>query len=274
MNAAIRDATRFWSVIWRQRRMILQMVRREVVGRYRGTILGFAWAVFQPLMMLLVYTFAFNVVFRSRWTGETSGGEEINFAVAMFLGFIIYTLFTDTINRAPSLVVGHVNYVKKVVFPLEILAPVAIGVTLFNAAVAFLLWVGLFSVIHHAMPWTILLLPLVLFPLVLMSAGVAWFFASLGVFVRDLGQVVSLVTMSLLFLSPIFYPASAIPEPFRGWMNANPLTGIIEEARKVAISGVLPDWGLLSLNLLLGMALAHLGFLWFVRTRSGFADVL
>jgi lipopolysaccharide transport system permease protein len=274
MKAAIRDATRFWSIIWRQRRMILQMVHREVVGRYRGTILGFTWAIFQPLMMLLVYTFAFNVVFRSRWSGETSGGEEINFAVAMFLGFIIYTLFTDTINRAPSLVVGHVNYVKKVVFPLEILAPVAIGVTLFNAGVALLLWMGLFSVIHHAMPWTIVLLPLVLFPLVLMSAGAAWFFASLGVFVRDLGQVVSLLTMSLLFLSPIFYPVSAIPEPFRGWMNANPLTGIIEEARKVAISGVLPDWGLLSLNLLLGMALAHLGFLWFVRTRSGFADVL
>jgi lipopolysaccharide transport system permease protein len=274
MKIAVRDAMLLWSINWRHRHMILQMVRREVAGRYRGSMFGLAWSVAQPLMMLTVYTFAFNIVFKSRWNGTTSNGDEINFAVAMFIGFIVYTLFSECVNRAPSLVLGHANYVKKVVFPLEILATVTIGTALFSAGVGLSLWVGLMLVFHQAIPVTILLLPIVLLPLVFMTAGLVWFLSSLGVFLRDLGQVVSLATLCLLFLSPIFYPASAIPDPFRAWIEINPLTGVIEEARKVAIAGQLPDWGLLGLQSLAAAIVAQLGFIWFTRTRWGFADVL
>jgi lipopolysaccharide transport system permease protein len=264
----------WWAVVWRHRQIILRMIRREVVGRYLGSLLGVAWSAIQPLALICVFSFAFNVVFQSRWTGAAGAARETNFAVAMFFGYIIFNLVAEPLGRAPSLILSHATYVKKTVFPLEILAAVTIGTALFHFSIAFLVWSALLLVIHQSVPWTILLLPLVLFPLVPAVLGIVWLFASLGVFVRDLGQVVGPITMSLMFLSPIFYPTSAVPSPFRAWMYANPLTCIIEDARKVAIFGELPSATLLAANLLLGLAVAHLGYLWFARTRRGFADVL
>jgi lipopolysaccharide transport system permease protein len=192
----------------------------------------------------------------------------------MFIGYIVFTLVSEPLNRAPSLVVGHVNYVKKVVFPLEILATVVVGTALFQFGMAFMAWLGLLLLVHQSVPWTILLLPFVLLPLVLMTTGLVWLLASLGVYIRDLGQVIGPATLCLMFLSPVFYPASAIPLPFRSWMFANPLTGIIEQARKVAIFGEVPDGALLAGNTILGFAFVYLGHLWFMRTRRGFADVI
>jgi lipopolysaccharide transport system permease protein len=274
MRTVISNATALWVVNWQHRDLIRRMIRREIAGRYLGSVLGIAWAVIQPLIMLCVFTFAFNVIFRSRWVGAAVGEPETNFAVAMFIGFIVFTLVSEPLNRAPSLVVGHVNYVKKVVFPLEILATVVVGTALFQFGMGFMAWLGLLLLVHHSVPWTIVFLPLVLFPVVLMTAGLVWLLASLGVYVRDLGQIIAPATLCLMFLSPVFYPASAVPLPFRSWIFANPLTGIIEEARKVAIFGEMPDGALLAGNLILGLTVAHLGYLWFTRTRRGFADVL
>ncbi len=274
MRTALFTTLHPWAVIWRHRDVILRMIRREIVGRYLGSALGVAWSIIQPLALLCVFTFAFNVVFQSRWTSAGTVQSETNFAVAMFLGYIIFNLIAEPVNRAPSLIVVHANYVKKAVFPLEILVTVAVGGALFHFGMALMVWLGLVLVVHQAIAWTVILLPLVVLPLVLMVAGFVWVLASLGVFIRDLSQVVGPGTMSLLFLSPVFYPASAVPPPFKTWMYANPLTGVIEEARKVAIFGELPDWLLLAGYTLLGIAVAHLGHLWFVRTRRGFADVL
>lgn len=274
MKSAFGGAFSLWTVNWRHRDLILRMIRREIAGRYLGSMLGAAWAVLQPLVMLCVFTFAFSVVFQSRWTSATGVEAPTSFPVAMFLGFIIFTLFSESLNRAPLIVLGNTTYVKRTVFPLEILATVALGAALFHFAMAFLVWLGLLLVLHRAVAWTILLLPLVLLPLVLLIAGLVWLLASLGVYVRDLAQVIGPTIMASLFLSPVFYPADAVPLPFRTWMYANPLTGIIEQARKVAIFGELPDWPLLAASFVLGLAAAHLGFLWFTRTRQGFADVL
>lgn len=267
------DAIELWAENWRHRHMVARMIRREIAGRYLGSVLGLAWWVVQPILMLLVYTFAFNVVFQSRWPTRSDGGET-NFIIAMFIGLIIYSLVAECLNRAPTLILGHVNYVKKVVFPLQILALVVVGSALFNAGVSLTIWICLLAAVQHDIPWTIVFLPVVLLPVLLFGTGIVWLLSSLGVFIRDLGQFATLSTMLLLFLSPIFYPMSAIPEPFRAWLVANPLTGVIEEARKVAIYGDWPDFGLLGINLLVGIAFSHLGLLWFTRMRRAFADVL
>ena len=263
-----------WLTVWQHRDITLRMIRREIAARYLGSMLGAAWSILQPLMLLCVFTFAFNIVFRSRWTSSVAAGEETSFAVAMFIGYIVFNLFSESVNRAPLLVLAHANYVKRTIFPLEILPVIAVGSALFNAASAFLVWLVLLILVQQSVPWTIVLLPAVVLPLVLMVFGLALLLASLGVFVRDLVQVTGPATMSLLFLSPVFYPVSAVPSHIQAWMYAYPLTGIIEQARSVAIYGELPDWGMLAAHALLGFAAAHLGYAWFMRTRRGFADVL
>ncbi|MBC7193999.1 ABC transporter permease [Marinobacter sp.] len=259
--------------LWRNRRLIGQMTRREVVGRYRGSVMGLAWSFFNPVLMLFVYTFVFSVVFKARWG---AGGEEsrVDFAIILFVGMIVHGLFAECINRAPGLILSNVNYVKKVVFPLEILPWVAMGSALFYSLVSTVVLLLAQLIINQSLPWTSVLFPLVLLPLVFAGMGFAWFLAALGVYVRDIGQVTGIFTTVLLFLSPVFYPVSALPEEYRGLLQLNPLTLIIEESRKVLVFGSLPDWPSLGIGLLAGLAIAAAGFWWFQKTRKGFADVL
>jgi len=253
--------------------LIWQMTKRDVIGRYRGSILGLAWSFFNPLLMLAVYTFVFSVVFKARWAsdGEESKGE---FAIILFAGMIVHGMFAECINRAPSLILSNVNYVKKVVFPLEILPWIAIGSALFHALVnIFVLLVFAFS-IRLTLPWTVVFLPVILFPLVLVVLGLEWFLASMGVYLRDISQTMGIVTTVMMFLSPIFYPVTALPEEYQTLFFLNPLTFIIEQTRNVLVWQTLPDFSGLGWYALAGIAVAWLGFLWFQKTRKGFADVL
>jgi lipopolysaccharide transport system permease protein len=187
---------------------------------------------------------------------------------------IVHGIFAEVTNRAPSLMLGNVNFVKRVVFPLEILPVVAAGAALFHAAVSLAVLLGAVFVATGSVPWTALLFPLVLVPLLMLTLGVAWVLASLGVFMRDVGQVVGLLTTVLLFLSPVFFPITAVPESFRPWMQINPLTFAIEQSRALLIFGELPslqDW--LVYTAATGVV-AWVGYVWFQKTRKGFADVL
>lgn len=255
------------------RSLIWQMTRREVVGRYRGSLMGLAWSFFNPLLMLVIYTFVFSVVFKARWG---VGGEEsrADFAIILFVGMIVHGLFAECINRAPGLILSNVNYVKKVVFPLEILPWVALGSALFNSLVSTVVLMLAQLIINQSLPWTSVFFPLVLLPLVFAGMGFAWFLAALGVFVRDIGQVTGIFTTVLMFMSPVFYPMSALPKEYQVWLQLNPLTLIIEESRKILILGSLPDWPSIGITLLAGLAIASAGFWWFQKTRKGFADVL
>lgn len=259
--------------LWQNRRLIWQMTRREVVGRYRGSVMGLAWSFFNPVLMLVVYTFVFSVVFKARWG---VGGEEskAGFAIILFVGMIVHGLFAECINRAPSLIISNVNYVKKVVFPLEILPWVAMGSALFYSLVSTVVLLVAQLIVSKTLPWTSVLFPVVLVPLVFAGMGFAWFLAALGVYVRDIGQVTGIFTTVLMFLSPVFYPVSALPEKYRGLLQVNPLTLIIEESRKVLIFGNPPDWSPLGVAAAAGLAVAAAGFWWFQKTRKGFADVL
>jgi lipopolysaccharide transport system permease protein len=259
--------------LWRNRRLILQMVRREVVGRYKGSALGLAWSFFNPLLMLAVYTFVFSEVFKLRW-GAGTDDSKIQFAVVLFVGIIVHGLFAEVLGRAPSVILANVNFVKKVVFPVEILPVVAVGTALFHTIVSLVVLLTAFALFHGFVYWTVVLAPLVLLPLVILTLGFAWMFAALGVYLRDVGQTTGIITTALLFLSPVFYPLTSLPERFQPWLLANPLTFMIEQARNVLIWGTPPNWVGLTLYSVAALFFCWLGFAWFQKTRAGFADVL
>ena len=259
--------------LWRNRQLIIQMTRREVVGRYRGSVLGIAWSFFHPLLMLAIYTFVFSVVFKARW-GVNTDESKTQFAVVLFVGLIVHGLFAEVINRAPTLITSNVNFVKKVVFPLDILPSVAIGAALFHSLVSLGVLLIAFVIFNGYLNWTVIFIPLVLLPLIIITLGFAWMLASLGVFLRDLGQTTGIITVVMLFFSPIFYPVTALPEKLRHWIMANPLTFIIEQAREVLIWGHLPNWMWLGIYTIAATVVAWLGYVWFQKTRKGFADVL
>ncbi len=260
--------------LWQNRSLIAQMSKREVVGRYKGSILGLAWSFFNPVFMLVVYTFVFSEIFKSRWGGVGVEESKTQFAIVLFVGMIVLGLFSEVVNRAPTLVLANVNYVKKVVFPLEILPLIVMGAALFHAMISLAVLLSAFFLLNGYLHWTALLLPLVLLPLLILIMGLAWILASLGVFLRDVGQFVTILTTVLTFLSPIFYPVSAVPEAARVFIMANPLTFIIEQSREVLLWGHLPDWSGLGLYTLVALMFAWAGFVWFQKTRKGFADVL
>lgn len=262
--------------LWKHRQLIGQMIKREVVGRYKGSFLGLGWSFLNPLLMLCVYTFVFSVVFKARWGAAPEGGEESKamFAIVLFVGMIVHGLFAEILNRAPGLIIGNVNYVKKVVFPLEILPVVTAGAALFHTLISLSVWLLAYVIFIDVPHWHALLLPVVILPLLLLALGLAWFFASLGVFLRDVGQTIAIITTIMMFLAPVFFPVKSLPEEFQPLIMANPLTFIIEQAREVLIWGRLPDFsGLLRY---MGAALIVLwaGFAWFQKTRKGFSDVL
>ena len=254
--------------------LIAKMTQREVVGRYKGSTFGLAWSFFNPIFMLVVYTFVFSEIFKSRW-GESSLHEsKTDFAVILFVGMIILGVFNEIINRAPGLIVGNVNYVKKVVFPIEILPIISTAAALFHGLVSLCVLLLALLLFNGHIHWTALYIPFVLLPLVVLATGLAWIIASLGVFLRDIGQTMGILTTLLTFLSPVFFPVSAVPERFRPFMLANPLTFIIEQARDVLIWGRVPNWAGLVIYTLAAIVVAWLGFCWFQKTRKGFADVL
>lgn len=260
--------------LWRNRQLIAQMTKREVAGRYKGSAMGLAWSFFNPVFMLVVYTFVFSEIFKARWGGIGGDDSKTQFALVLFVGMIVLNLFSEVFNRAPGLILANVNYVKKVVFPIEILPVIAMLVALFHSLISLGVLLIAFAVFNGYLHWTAVFIPLILLPLVIITIGLAWILASLGVFLRDVGQLVGIISTVLMFLSPVFYPLNAVPERFRPIIMANPLTFIIEQAREVLIWGHLPNWIGLGGYTLAAAAIAWAGYAWFQKTRKGFADVL
>lgn len=257
--------------LWRNRQLIIQMTKREVVGRYKGSVMGLAWSFFNPVFMLVIYTFVFSVIFKSRWGGDES---RTLFAVLLFVGMIVLGLFSEVVNRAPSLILTNVNYVKKVVFPIEILPVIAMGAALFHSLISLSVLLAAFVLFNGYLHWTVVFTPLIFFPLVIVTLGLAWALAALGVFLRDVGQTIGIITTVLMFLSPVFYPVTAVPEKFRPFIMANPLTFIIEQAREVLVWGHIPDWIGLGIYTAAAIVVSWVGYALFQKTRKGFADVL
>ncbi|WP_286978721.1 ABC transporter permease [Pseudomonas sp.] len=258
--------------LWRSRNLILISARREVLGRYRGSVMGILWSFFNPLFMLAVYTVVFSVVFKARW-GE-GNDSKTEFALVLFAGLFIFTLFAECINRAPALILSNVNYVKKVVYPLEILPAINLLSAIFHASISLVVWLLAYCLFYGAPHLSVLFLPFVVMPYLMFIMGLSWALASLGVYLRDVSQVVGVLTSVLMFLSPIFYPVSALPGKYQKFLYLNPLTPVIEMVREVLYWGNYPDFKLLAVYWFLTSVIAWLGFAWFQKTRKGFADVL
>lgn len=257
----------------RNRDLISQMAKREVLGRYRGSVVGLGWSFFNPLLMLSVYTFFFSYVFKSRW-GDTNNVGHADFAIVLFVGLIIHGLFSECINRAPLLITSNINYVKKVVFPLEIFPWIAMGSALFHTSISVLVLLVLQFIISGSWQWTMIFFPLIMLPLIIVTLGFAWLLAAMGVYLRDICQTTGLITSVMLFVSPVFYPISTLPNKMQLFVMLNPLTLIIEESRKALLYGELPNWTALGFYSIVAIIVAWFGFWLFQIARKGFADVL
>lgn len=263
---------RAFSSLWRNRSLLTGLIRREIVGRYKGSMLGILWSLFNPVLMLAVYTFFFSVIFRVRWLGGSDSKTE--FALILFSGLLVFNFFAECINRAPTLILSNVNYVKKIVFPLEFLPVVAMGSAGFHLLISFLVWIG-FYILFFGLPHIgVLLFPIILTPLILLTLGISFFLASLGVYLRDVSQIVGSLVPVLMFLSPVFYPLKSLPNEFQSIVHLSPITVAVEQAREVMYWNTAIDWSVWSGYLVISSVIAWLGFAWFQKTRKGFADVL
>lgn len=252
--------------------LVYQMAKRDVIGRYRGSFIGLFWSFFNPLLMLVIYTFVFGVIFASRWTGQTGG--HVEFAIILFAGLNINSMFAECANRGATLIVENTNFVKRVVFPLETLAWSTIGSALFHLLISTVVLLVMSLAVNHFIPWTVVFFPVVIACFMPFVVGVIWMLSALGVFLRDLKQAIGIVTIALQFLAPILYPIDRIPEPYKHLMYLNPLTVIVQEAQNTLVWGRVPDWMHLFVYLLVSLVFAWVALAWFERSRKGFADVL
>ncbi len=256
----------------RHRSLIRELTVREVLGRYRGASFGLLWSLISPFLMLCVYTFAFGTVMGGRW--PQPGDQQVDFAIILFAGLIVHGFFAECFTRAPSLVTSNVNYVKKVIFPIEILPWPMVLSALFHFLMNIVVFMVVRWIVEGGIAWTTVFAPLVILPLVPMTLGTCWLMASLGVYFRDLNQVTGVMAAAMLFLSSAIVPVDSIPEHYRWVFQLNPLTYIIDQSRAVLVWGQWPDFAGLAIYLFLASLFAGLCFLWFVATKKGFADVL
>lgn len=253
--------------------LIRQITWRHIVGLYKGSVLGIGWSFLIPLIMLGVYTFVFSTIFKARW-GLGSAESKADFALILFVGLIVHTLFADVVNRAPKLILENINYVKKVIFPLEILSITSLGSAAFHALISFFVLLLAFFILKGFMNWTAVYIIFTIFPLLPLTLGLGWLLASLGVYLRDIGQIISILSTMALFLAPIFYPRSALPEAYQPLLLLNPLTFPVEQTREVIIFGHAPNWMGLFIYLCISLIICWFGYWWFQKTRKGFADVI
>jgi lipopolysaccharide transport system permease protein len=275
VRAIAREANpvRFFRALWARRDLIRQLTQREITGRYRSSALGVLWSFVTPLVTLLLYTFVFGVVFKARWPGGRTDNLS-EYGLLLFAGITAFSIFSECATRAPGLIAGSPNYVKKVVFPLEILPVTIVGAALFHAGISVALLVVGSWLFLGTVSATLWLLPVVLLPVTCLSLGLGWILASLGTYLRDIGHTVGLITQVLFFTTPIFYAMDAVPPSFRPFIALNPLTPAVENMRRVSVMGLWPDWSAFWVSLGVGLLVLCLGHAWFSVTKRGFSDVI
>lgn len=263
-----------WRPLWQlpgRAELIFTLAKRELLSRYKGSVLGLIWAVLTPVVMIAIFTFIFAGIFGARFGANDSNWD---YALYLFCGLLPWTMFQETLQQSSSTIITHANLVKRVVFPLETLpvaqALAALGNQLF-ATIALLIATLL---IRHQLSVTIVLFPLLLIPQLLFALGAAWLLASLGVFLRDIAQGVTLLLMAWMYLTPIIYPESIVPLQFRPFINYNPFTPLVRSYRRIFLDGMLPDWSGLGYFAVVAVIVFVFGYWWFARTRKNFADVI
>jgi len=259
--------------VFRHHQVVFQLIKREILGRYRGSLLGVVWSFCTPLLMLAIYTFFFSAVFKAKW-GIEEQSNHVDYAIILFVGLIIHGLFSECISRAPILITSNANFVKKIIFPLEILPWIPLGNALFHASISIGVLLLAQFILYSQLPWTVIFLPLILMPFVIFIIGFSWYLATLGVYIRDISQVIGVLISILLFVSPVFYSLSMLPYAMQKIALFNPLTLIIQESRNVLLFAKWPHFEPLIIYTFCSLLFAWTGFYFFQKTRKGFADVL
>lgn len=252
--------------------LIWNMTKRNIVGKYKGSFLGLIWSFLNPLLMLTIYTFAFSVVFQAKWGLENE--RHLDFALVLFASLTIFNLFGDVMRESPNLIINQPNFVKKVIFPLEILPIVSLYSAFLQSLISLLIFIIIYGLAHFSIPSTVVYLPLVFVPLILISLGVSFILSSIGVYLRDIGYIIGHIVMVLMFTSPVFFSMDRMPITIKKIMILNPIAYLLENARMVMVFEKEPQWILLGSYTLFGLLLTKFGFWWFQKTRSGFADVI
>jgi lipopolysaccharide transport system permease protein len=258
--------------LYTNRRLIFELSKRDTLGRYKGSILGVLWSLVTPILMLAVYTLVFSGIFHARW-GSTQGSRS-EFATMLFAGLIVFNIFGESVNRAPSVIVANVNFVKKVIFPLEILPCVNLLSALYHAGISVLVLLLFEILFGNGISLTFWMLPIAMLPLAMFTLGVSWALAATGVYLRDISQTIGVAVTALLFLSGVFFPLSAVSDRWRGIAKLNPLALAIELGRDVLVVNQPIDWVDWGIYTACAALIGWLGFVWFQKVRGGFADVL
>ncbi len=263
-----------WRPLWElpgRCELILTLARRELVARYKGSVLGIVWAIVTPVVMIAIFTFIFAGIFNARFGPN---GNAWDYALYLFCGLLPWTMFQETLQSSSTTIVTHANLVKRVVFPLETL-PVAQALSsLGNQMFGTVALVIATAVVRHELHATILWLPALLVPQLILTLGAAWLVASLGVFLRDIVQGITLILMAWMYLTPIIYPESIVPVRYRPFINANPFTALVRSYRRIFLEGLAPDWSSLAYLAVVAVILFVFGYWWFAKTRRNFADVI
>lgn len=273
------DPTAMVRNLWARRELLMLFARRELVGKYRGSYLGVLWTVISPLLLLTVYTFVFSVILKLKF-GETQDAGPWSFAINMFIALLIFNVFAEVTNRAPFLVLSNPNYVKKVVFPLEILVPAALLSSLATMGVGLAVWLVGRCILFGWLSWTALLLPAVILPICLTTLGLGWFLSALGLFIRDIGHTVVVFVQVLFLLTPIFYSlqrlqnSKDVPAICVTLIKLNPLTQAAEQSRLVMLHNGIPDWTWWAGSLIFGVFMSITGYAFFMKSRRAFGDVI
>ena len=259
-------------IILRNKYLVKKLIVRDIKTKYKGSVLGMFWSWIVPIMMLAVYTFVFSEVFQARWSVDTN--DKYQFAMTMFCGLSVFNVMAETMNRSTGLIMQNTNYVKKVMFPLELLPFVTVITAMFNCVVSLVILIVARLVIYKSIsPMVLLLLP-ALIPILIISVGVGLFLSSLSVFLRDMGSIISVIVAVLMYATPVFYSSAAVPEKYRLISNLNPLTYIIENVRRIILydEWINLQWYISSL--ITALVFYAIGLLVFKRSKEGFADVL
>lgn len=258
-------------VIFCKRHMILNFAWRDIQQRYQGSFLGLIWSILNPIAMLAVYTFVFGMIFKAKWGGVE---DTYLFAIGLYASLLAFNVFSEVLSRAPGLILGNASYVTKIIFPVEVFPVVLMLSALFNYVVGLVIWLAAYLVFFGLPPLTMLLVPIVFLPLVLILLGVAWIVSAIGVYVRDIAQLINMFISCAMFITPIFYPVSIIPEAYRGLMQLNPLAIVIDNLKTVMIMGQMINWQHYFIQLLLASLLCGAGLSLFIKLKKGFGDVI
>jgi lipopolysaccharide transport system permease protein len=263
-----------WRPLWElpsRSELVLSLARRELASRYKGSALGIIWAVLTPVVMIVIFTFIFARIFGARFGAS---GSSWDYALYLFCGLLPWNMFQETLILSATTIVSHANLVKRVVFPLETL-PIAQALSaLANQMFGTIALLVATIIIRHELHATVLWLPVLLIPQLIATLGAAWLIASLGVFLRDIAQGISLFLMAWMYLTPIVYPEAIVPERYRFYVGLNPFTPLIRSYRQILIEGSAPDWPGLGYFSVIAVVCFFFGYWWFAKTRKNFADVI